>query len=156
MTCDVEVLDQTAGAHPTDAVAGLVRAVLEEERAHGSLTVALVDEDTIARLNAGYRDVSGPTDVLSFPEAASDAEWVDPSACPQLGEIAVCPAVVARYAEEDGVPLEWQLGWTLIHGTLHILGYDHETDQGQMRAREQELLRRHASRLGALISEQGH
>ena len=52
----------------------------------------------------------------------------------------VCPRVVIRYAGEEGRDPVAQLGWTLIHGTLHLVGYDHETDQGEMREREQRLL----------------
>lgn len=59
---------------------------------------------------------------------------------PHWGEIVVCPAVVARYARDDSVPFEQQLAWTLIHGTLHLLGYNHECDDGRMRRRESELL----------------
>jgi probable rRNA maturation factor len=61
-------------------------------------------------------------------------------ACAALGELAVCPEVVRRYAAEEGREPGAALGWTLIHGALHLAGYDHETDQGEMRARERELL----------------
>ena len=60
-----------------------------------------------------------------------------------------------RYAAEEGREAIIQLGWTLIHGTLHLAGYDHETDQGEMREREQELLRRLDGRVQALVDRGG-
>ena len=54
-----------------------------------------------------------------------------------LGDIAVCPAVAARYAAADGHPLAVELGRLLVHGVLHLLGWDHESDQGEMRLREE-------------------
>ncbi len=123
----------------------LVEAVLDAEGVAGMVTVAFVGEEAIAELNTRYRGLDEPTDVLSFSSAADDA-WPDQQdsdavAEPvrDLGEMVVCPAVVRRYAEEDGDP-ERQLGWTLMHGVLHLVGYDHERDDGEMRERERVLL----------------
>jgi rRNA maturation RNase YbeY len=135
----VEVVDPDGLGPAPGPVAALVRAVLEAEAATGAVVVAFVHEAEIEELNSRYR-VPEATDVLSFGNAEAEERWPDTSAQPELGEIIVCPAVVGRYAIEEGVPETKQMGWTLVHGVLHLLGYDHETDQGEMRAREQELL----------------
>jgi probable rRNA maturation factor len=129
MTVTVEVVDHTGLVAGCEAVGGLVQAVLDAEGCGGEISLAFVDEAVMIDLNSRYREAEGSTDVLSFDYADGD------------GEIALCPAVIMRYAGEDGRDPAEQLGWTLIHGALHLAGYDHETDQGEMRAREQELLR---------------
>jgi probable rRNA maturation factor len=128
MTVTVDVVDQTGLVAGCEAVRGLVQAVLDAEGRGGEISLAFVDEAAMSDLNSRYRGAEGPTDVLSFDYADGD------------GEIVLCPAVIFRYAGEDGRDLAQQLGWTLIHGALHLAGYDHEIDRGEMRAREQELL----------------
>ena len=153
MSPTIEVVDHVGLLGAEGPVRRLLQAVLESEKAKGDLAVALVDEPTIAELNSRYRGLDESTDVLSFAAEAltdgpeemaagggSSSVWAPAAAVPDLGELVVCPAVVARYAREDARPAEVQLGWTLIHGTLHLLGYDHEADRGEMREREQQLL----------------
>lgn len=142
----VEVADRAGLGLPSGPVIDLVAAVLELERIPGAVVVAFVDEQAIERLNNQYRGLPEPTDVLSFRYTDEASEWTDPVGA-EVGEIVVCPAVVRRYAIEEGVSEIRQLGWTLIHGSLHLAGYDHEQDQGEMRAREQNLL----ERLGGLV-----
>jgi probable rRNA maturation factor len=143
---EVEVVAPPGLAALEAPVAGLVRATLEAEDVGGAVVVALVDEEAIARLNKRYRGLSGSTDVLSFCyPGEADAR---PTACAWPGEeegspggeIAVCPAVVCRYSEEEGDDPGRRMAWTIVHGVLHLVGYDHETDNGEMRLREQELL----------------
>lgn len=135
----VEVVDQVGLGLAQDSVIDLVTAVLQAERALGSVVVAFVDEHLIEELNSRYRSPEA-TDVLSFRHADESGQWEGVSSSAELGEVVVCPAVVRRYAIEEGVSGAGQLGWTLIHGVLHLLGYDHEADHGEMRAREQELI----------------
>lgn len=135
----VEVVDQVGLGLAPDSVIDLVTAVLQAEHALGSIVVAFVDEHAIEELNARYRSPE-VTDVLSFRYADESGQWEGVSSCTELGEVVVCPAVVWRYAIEEGASGTGRLGWTLIHGVLHLLGYDHEADHGEMRAREQELL----------------
>jgi probable rRNA maturation factor len=165
MTCRVEVVDQTGSLSSSAALADLAQAVLDEEGSRGSLSLALVGEAEMTDLNRRYRGGQGPTDVLSFPESADEDPWpaAGPengseeafSACPLLGEVVICPAVVRRYAAEAATTSGHQLGWTVVHGTLHLLGYDHEQDRGEMRTREQVLLECLAVRLQdlALLDE---
>ncbi len=144
----IEVVDEVGLAGGDRQVVELVNAVLHAENAEGALVVALVDEPTITQLNREYRSLEEPTDVLSFRRADEVGNW--PGTPDELGEVIVCPAVVARYAAEGGRPWNLQLGWTLIHGVLHVLGYDHECDQGEMRQREQALLESLAPLVAAL------
>ncbi len=104
------------------------------------LSVALVGEDEIAHLNEQYRGVKGSTDVLSFGcddpcPAASD----EPIA---LGDVIIAPEVAARQAAELGTTVEEELDLLLVHGILHLLGYEHEADEDAavMQARERVLL----------------
>jgi probable rRNA maturation factor len=167
MTVTVDVVDATGLVADHEAVSGLVEAVLAAEGLPGQVVVAFVDEEAIADLNGRYRDVEGSTDVLSFDysrEVSAGAGWPsggapdDPTAAGGdeagervvAGEIVVCPQVVIRYAAEEGQDPIHQLGWTLVHGVLHLAGYDHETDQGEMREREQELLGRLNGQVGML------
>ena len=165
MTIVVDVADSTGLVAGHDAVRDLVEAVLEAEGLSGAVSVAFVDEPSIAELNGRYREAEGPTDVLSFdyaagsewPEIEGGDEWpasgaAEAAASPGAvsGEVVVCPQVVLRYAAEEGREPVIQLGWTLIHGTLHLAGYDHETDRGEMREREQWLLGRLAASVQAL------
>lgn len=144
MSIAVDVVDETESGVPTDGVAELVRAILELEGAQGMVVVALVEEEAIQELNARDRGFPEPTDVLSYCTIAEDADWPAPFSeadfSPELGEVILCPALIGRYAEESGHEPGGQLAWTIIHGVLHVLGYDHEQDEGEMRRREQALL----------------
>ncbi len=144
MSIVVEVVDETGLGLPADGLAELVRAVLDREGAEGALVVALVEEQAIVALNCRDRGLPESTDVLSYCAEDDDTDWPGASEGddepPDLGEVIVCPAVVSRYAEEGGCEASHQLAWTVIHGVLHVLGYDHEGDEGEMRLREQALL----------------
>ena len=112
------------------------------------VTVCLVSDAEIARLNETFRKKKGPTDVLSFPAvvrrrpvrlrrgAAAD------KAGEYLGDIAVSPATARRYAKQNGRNLSSELRVLILHGVLHLLGYDHETDRGEMDRVEAKLRKR--------------
>lgn len=149
----VSVVDETRLGLSRQAVTDLVEAVLKEEGAEGAVVVVFVETPVIERVNLQFRGVAEPTDVLSFAYQLGDTSWPDPDRVttnasmqaetpPDLGEVICCPEVVCRYADEEGRSLSHQLTWTIVHGILHLLGYDHEEDDGEMRKREQELLRR--------------
>ncbi len=133
----IDVVDHTGWVRDRRAVKSLVEAVLRAEEARGRVAVAFVKRREMAELNEHYRASEGPTDVLSFPQVKSD-EWLDEA--DELGEVVVCPEVVLEYSREEGTTFEAQLAWTLVHGVLHLLGYDHEADKGEMREREAEIL----------------
>jgi probable rRNA maturation factor len=104
------------------------------------LSVALADADEIARLNAAYRGVEGPTDVLSFgcdePEPVTSDEPIS------IGDVVIAPEVAQRQALDLGNTVESELDLLLVHGVLHLLGYDHGSDEdaAAMQAREGAIL----------------
>lgn len=104
------------------------------------LSVALVDDAEMAHLNLQYRAIEGPTDVLSF---GCDDPCPAPGDEPiTLGDVVIAPAVAERQAVELGHSVEHELDVLLVHGVLHLLGYDHEApdDAGAMDARQAALL----------------
>jgi len=130
---------------PLDLVAfeRLAAFVLEREEAPAAveLSIAVVDLTEMAELNAGYRDKEGPTDVLSFP-CDDPCAVVGPEEPVTLGDVVIAPEVAERQATEYGHTVEEELNLLLVHGVLHLLGYDHEADEDAavMQARERVLL----------------
>jgi probable rRNA maturation factor len=112
------------------------------------LTVCLVSDAEIARMNETFRKKKGPTDVLSFPMVARrrpvrlrrGSQAV--KAGEYLGDIAISPATAQRYAKKFGRKLSSELQVLILHGVLHLLGYDHETDRGKMDRIERKLRKR--------------
>ena len=113
----------------------------------GRVDLHFVDVDDIAQLNAEHLDGTGPTDVLSFPyehdpmaarEAGPDEEPV------VLGDIVLCAEVAARQAPDHAGTVDDELALLVVHGVLHVLGWDHaEPDEARtMQAREAEILAR--------------
>ena len=105
----------------------------------GELTVRIVDADESATLNSRYRAKKGATNVLSFraePSLAAADELLP------FGDIVICAEVVEREAREQGKPLAAHWAHMVVHGTLHLQGYDHEqaADAQTMEARERTLL----------------
>ena len=103
-----------------------------------SASVAFVTDAEIARLNKIYRKKNKPTDVLSFP--AQTTKRLNRNKF--LGDIAIAPAVARRYAQKNGRSLQTEICILVLHGILHLLGYDHETDRGQMDRIELKLRRK--------------
>jgi len=98
-----------------------------------SIEVIITDNEAIAALNAAHRAKDMPTDVLSFP---MEAVW---KTMP-LGSIVISEDFVKEKAATFGHSEEAELSLLFIHGLLHLLGYDHEVDNGQMRAKEKEII----------------
>ena len=90
---------------------------------HGSnATIAFVSDKRIHELNRQFRNVDKPTDVLSFPD---DEET-------NLGDIAISVETAAAQAKENGLTFDTEIAQLILHGLLHLSGYDHETDNGEM------------------------
>ncbi len=110
------------------------------------VSIVLVDETEIASFNKRFLDRDGPTDVLSFPiEDLKPGRVVAPlPGGPPLniGDVFICPAVVKDQAAKLGVRFERELALMVVHGILHLLGYDHQEDADAevMERRERELL----------------
>ena len=103
-----------------------------------SIAIAFVTDSEIARLNKIYRRKNKPTDVLSFPAQSAKRRNKNKF----LGDIAIAPAVARRYCKKNGRSLESEICILILHGILHLLGYDHEADQGQMDRIEHKLRRK--------------
>jgi probable rRNA maturation factor len=135
MSLEVEVLDADLAAGRDDLpeeteIERLVSlAVATAGVRDGHVAIAFVDAERIAELNAEHRGKTGPTDVLSFPidEAADDGLGGVPEAR-ELGDIIIC----APHTED--------IREAIVHGALHLVGMDHEVDEGEMLAIQAELL----------------
>lgn len=117
-----------------EPLVGFLLDVLGEVEAEGSVGVRIVGTRTIAELNRRFRGKVGPTDVLSFPSGEDDGTGLV-----YLGDIAICGPVAAAAAKRDGIDTEGELRRLLLHGVLHLLGYDHESDGGRMVRKERAL-----------------
>jgi probable rRNA maturation factor len=119
--------------------------------ARGEVTVALVSDARMRTLNRSYRNKDYATDVLSFPAfAPSDLRREDHDAS-YLGDIVIATGVAQKQADEEGHPISTELKVLALHGLLHLLGYDHESDSGEM-AKLEARLRRRAGLKQGLIS----
>lgn len=102
-----------------------VSAVLENKIPSAELTIRIVDKTEMITLNSTYRHKNKPTNVLSFPfdmpEECSDD-------LPILGDIVICAEVIAQEAKDQEKTLEAHWAHMVVHGTLHLLGFDHEKD----------------------------
>jgi rRNA maturation RNase YbeY len=109
---------------------------------HGrsELSLSLVDDVAIAELNAQWRDVKGPTDVLSF--SLLEGDW-EAHRGGMLGDVVIGVDVAARQARQRHRSLDEELARLLIHGVLHLVGHDHEDDAEarEMRAQERRVWR---------------
>ena len=141
-----EEWDSSTGWEP------LVRRAAEAAIAHSAyphlastartveLSVRLTGDDQVRALNAQWRDKDKPTNVLSFPLAEPEeleaAEMIGPEL--MLGDIVLAKGVCSREAEEKAIPVEQHAAHLVVHGTLHLLGYDHhdEEEAADMEARE--------------------
>jgi probable rRNA maturation factor len=123
-------------------LAALARHVLESEDIDPSaeLSMLFVGADHIRRLNARYAGNDYATDVLAFPMADDDDEDDDDPL--MVGDVVVCPEVAGANAAKAGVTLERELQMLVVHGTLHLLGYDHQNDvqRAAMEKRMSEIL----------------
>lgn len=114
----------------------------------GAVSVALVTDAEMKKWNRAFRGKNRATDVLSFPVDGPAKTKPAPSRRPRLkssartptglylGDIAIAPAVARHNARRFGRTFSTEMRILIVHGILHLLGYDHETDQGQMDRRE--------------------
>jgi probable rRNA maturation factor len=101
-----------------------------------SLAVCLVSERRMRALNREFRGIDAPTDVLSFGDGELSQDGV------HLGDIVISVPAAARQARAEGHSLARELRILILHGYLHLLGYDHETDDGTMNGMQRRLVRR--------------
>ena len=99
-----------------------------------SATIAFVSDKKIRELNRHFRGIDKATDVLSFPAGGPDDS--------ELGDIAISVDTAATQAKENGLKFEVEISQLILHGLLHLSGYDHETDNGEMNRLELQLRRK--------------
>lgn len=108
------------------------------------VSVLFTNDEFIAELNRRYRGVEGPTDVLSFAFNEGEEDAVKVPGMPEmLGDVIVSLDTAARQAEANGKTVQEEIALLLVHGTLHLLGYDHDTPEKEavMWKRQDEALR---------------
>ena len=131
MSLEVEVLDAELAAGrddlpPDPEIVRLVSlAIATASVFDGHVAVSFVDADRIAELNLEWRGKEGPTDVLSFPVDEAEVDVVGPR---ELGDVVICPPHTENIRE------------AIVHGALHLVGMDHEVDDGEMLAVQGEIL----------------
>ena len=107
-----------------------------EETEGGTFSVAFVSDKRMEDLNKLFRGKDSTTDVLSFPHEADEFETHEEHF---LGDIVISAEQAERQAAENKLSLELEIKQLILHGVLHLCGYDHESDKGEMNARELEL-----------------
>lgn len=161
----VTLLDEQDLAVDTARLVGVARSAAAAEGALGEISLLLVSVDRMTELHVEHMGEPGPTDVLSFPVDGLVTEPPAPGEPPVLvGEVVVCPAVALAQAQvsSPGLPsppgppgpegLAAELDLLVVHGVLHLLGHDHDTDEAAARMRERE--QQHAGRSGAQADPQ--
>jgi len=106
-----------------------------DEASGKTFSVAFVSDDRMKQLNEMFRGKGATTDVLSFPH---EPDEFDPDK-DNLGDIVISTEQAQKQSDENGLSLDAEIRQLILHGVLHLCGYDHETDDGEMNARELEL-----------------
>lgn len=120
----IEIINLTDVPVDKKLFLALAKKVLKgENKEIEPLSIAFVNPQEIQRLNRDYHGSNRPTDVLSFPRL--------PYITGDYSEVVICPEVVQKYAKKDGTDFDRELRKMLVHGILHVLGYDHEISQAE-------------------------
>lgn len=122
--------DNTTGFSYDPAALEAIAAALTQS----PVETILVDDETIQELNREHRGLDKPTDVLSFP--------LEPFPGAPLGSVIISVDTAEKQARQMGHSTESEIAVLFLHGLLHLLGFDHECDQGEMAAKERELRER--------------
>ncbi|MGD9386671.1 MAG: rRNA maturation RNase YbeY [Gammaproteobacteria bacterium] len=134
---DVQVAGPRSGLPGVAKLRHWARSALAGRRAEAELSIRIVDAAESQALNRRFRGKDTPTNVLAFP-----AELPPELGLPLLGDVVICREVVAAEAEAQGKPADAHWAHMVIHGTLHLLGFDHQepAEAADMEAVETELL----------------
>jgi probable rRNA maturation factor len=133
MSYQIEIRDEYSESVSSDVQrameeAARVTLVQEEAEPGSAMTVVLTDNDTVQKLNQQYRDTDAPTDVLSFPADPLPPELAGPDEPVYQGDMMIAVPYATAQAERYGHSLRDSFSLLVVHGTLHLLGYDHDTD----------------------------
>jgi probable rRNA maturation factor len=120
---DIQSASSSEDAPDEQSIKRWVSAAIVSNTGDTELSIRIVDERESQELNQTYRGSSGPTNVLSFP---FDAEIPEP--LPLIGDVVICAPVVAREAEQQNKELKAHWAHMIVHGVLHLQGYDHQND----------------------------
>jgi probable rRNA maturation factor len=145
---EIFIEEKFRGAVDGGLVKKIARQVFKAEEVNPPYEVSLVftDSETVQRLNRDYRGVDEPTDVLAFymlPQKEADSSFaLPPDGVTRLGEVIISYPQAVAQAKDQGHSPEREMALLVIHGILHLLGYDHEEpgEESKMRERERELL----------------
>ncbi len=135
---DLQLVSESKNLPSQDQFQYWVDSVLKDDSQDSEIVIRVVDEDEMTQFNEQYRNKTGSTNILSFPFDAPDAVESD-----LLGDLLVCAAVVEREAQQQDKILEHHWAHMIVHGVLHLLGYDHIDDQDaeEMEALEVKILK---------------
>lgn len=125
---EVQIASTEKEIPPSSDLISWSKAALEKDEVE--ITIRIVDEEESATLNKAYRNKIGPTNVLSFPMSSAH----DPNLL--LGDIIICAPLVRKEAEEQSKTITAHFAHLMVHGTLHLQGYDH-LDEGDAKIMEQ-------------------
>ena len=121
----IEINPKLTISPSADILEHAAQAVLAHQSAEGDITIVLTDDAKLHELNRDYLGIDAPTDVLSFPASETDPE----TARRYLGDILISIPRAANQARAAGHELEAEAQLLTVHGTLHLLGYDHAGDE---------------------------
>lgn len=141
----MEINNLTSNDVDKDYLKEVAQTVLEEEEAEGSISLAIVGENRVRKLNKRYRGKNKVTDVLSFPaqEVKIEQFKIGPKEESEgLGEVVICLKRVKKNARRNDKEVEEEFTLVLIHGILHLLGYDHQEEEEaqEMEQKQQQYL----------------
>jgi probable rRNA maturation factor len=140
---EVQVAAAFEGLVPADALRAVAETTLRQEGVAGEVTLVITDDAGIQALNRDFLDIDAPTDVLAFSAREDTGAFVvAPEASGYLGDVIVSYPRAAAQAGEQGHPVEQELALLVVHGVLHLLGYDHAEaeEQALMWARQAAIL----------------
>jgi probable rRNA maturation factor len=150
---EISVKEEFQGVVDEDWVRKIVQTALKAEGVAPPYEVSLVftDSETVKQLNRDYRGVDEPTDVLAFcmlsRKEVDSSFALPPNGVTRLGEVIISYTQAVKQSKEQGHSTENELALLVIHGILHLLGYDHKEpeEENKMREREKELLEKVSS-----------
>jgi probable rRNA maturation factor len=147
LTIDLHDETGTLTSEQENLITNLIKSAADYEKLEGEieLSITFVEEKRIQEMNKEYREKDAPTDVISFAlndEVDGEVELVMEGMPNALGDIIISVDHISRQAEEYGHSFDRELGFLAVHGFLHLLGYDHmsEEDEKAMFSRQEEIL----------------
>jgi len=129
MVHEIEVVNDAGCDIDSALLRAAAKAVLAQEHVAvaSAMTIVISDDEHVASLNKQFRGIDSPTDVLSFPAAPAPIEI--PDELPYLGDLIIAYPYASAQAQREGHDIDKSFALLVVHGTLHLLGYDHDTPE---------------------------